>query len=126
MSDLLVNCTLCGKEMKFDRNSYGDLDCPFCFDCWGEAEIAETDDMYGPGPHAHDLSKTGSFVGSTVLLELPAPDASGWIDLAPLGGWYANWMYKPDDEGPECGVYTHKSNFARRYGNSVLPAEAPA
>ncbi len=113
MSVIMVNCTACEKDMPFDRSSYGDLNAPFCFGCWNDMQDDAIDDMYGPGPHTHDLSKTGSFIGSTVLKELPAAEASGWIDLEPLGGWYRDWMYKPDEEAPGCGVYTHKSHFQR-------------
>lgn len=46
---------------------------------------------YGVAPHKHDLSKTGSYIGSTVVL--------------PESEWPDN--FSPDFEDPSCGIYTH-------------------
>lgn len=44
---------------------------------------------YGVAPHRHDMQKTGSIIGSTVLL--------------PKEEWPSN--FRPDPEDPSCGTY---------------------
>ena len=50
---------------------------------------------FGVAPHRHDLTRTGSFVGSTVI--------------EPRERWPANFTPdEPDaEDGGGCGVYTH-------------------
>jgi hypothetical protein len=44
---------------------------------------------YGVAPHQHDMAKTGTFLGSTVL--------------EPPSKWPKN--FRPDPEGDSCGMY---------------------
>jgi len=63
------------------------MGCKFCTDPDGENCFPH----YGLRPHNHDLSKTGSFVGSTVIdWEAPLPK-----------------NFEPDPDDPACGTYTH-------------------
>ena len=55
------------------------------------------DDWYGLAPHTHDLTLTGSLIGSTVMTPLPAL-TNGGVDL----GWA--W-FVPDEDAPGMGVY---------------------
>jgi len=58
---------------------------------------------YGVAPHHHDLTKTGSFLGSTVLDPLPEPDEDGVYHLP--GGI----CFRPDPDCPRCGTYWSQS-----------------
>lgn len=63
---------LCDKCKK-DSEKYGDIYYPY----------------YGVAPHGHDLQKTGSFIGSTVVF--------------PRHEWPDNFV--EDSECPRCGIY---------------------
>lgn len=77
--------------------------CEFCTD--GNPDESEARCVYpyfGLAPHRHDMTITGSIIGSTVTL------------MEPPTGWPAN--FKPEyEEGDDrtkpipglCGVYTH-------------------
>lgn len=108
-----MNCEACQKPLSGGVDTYGDPGGPeFCFECWSDLTAQIVDDFYGVAPHVHNLARTGTFIGSTEPVALPEPNADGWIDLGAAGGWYVNWMFKQDEEGPGCGVYVHKSKFA--------------
>jgi hypothetical protein len=62
------------------------MGCKFCTDKDGNCCYP----YYGLGPHKHDLSKTGSFIGSTVFIDEPTPK-----------------NFSPDSDGSGAGVYTH-------------------
>ena len=64
-----------------------DKGCEHCLDPDGDNVYP----YYGLRPHGHDLSKTGSFIGSTVFDDGPLPD-----------------NFEPDKETDgQCGTYTH-------------------
>lgn len=63
------------------------MSCEFCSDPDGECCFP----YYGVAPHTHDLSRTGSVIGSTAIL--------------PESEWPDN--FEPDKDGSGCGVYTH-------------------
>lgn len=101
----MVLCTGCGALIML-RASYGDYSQPFCQNCWFTVTEEECDDWYGLAPHTHDLSKTGSFIGSTVFTQLPPADEAGWIDCSFMGpSWVGTW-FRPDPEDPFSGVYS--------------------
>ena len=60
--------------------------CDHCDDGQGQCLYP----YYGMAPHRHDLSKTGSFIGSTVV--------------DPKDSWPDNFV--EDEPGAGCGVYT--------------------
>lgn len=66
--------------MTQNPKSAGEKTCPRCqgIGIW-----------YGVAPHRHDMQKTGSIIGSTVLL--------------PKEEWPHN--FRPDREDPSCGTY---------------------
>lgn len=67
-----MNCTICGKALTNGLDTFGDVGSEVCWDCWldlpNEDECYE---WYGMAPHYHDMSITGSVIGSTVMLEYP-------------------------------------------------------
>jgi hypothetical protein len=64
------------------------MSCEFCKDPDDSECCFPT---YGVAPHTHDMSKTGSVIGSTVIL--------------PESEWPDN--FEPDKDVPGCGTYTH-------------------
>lgn len=86
-------------------DTFGDIGAEVCEDCW--YELPENDDnWYGMAPHSHDLTLTGSYIGSTVLSPLPEPDKNGVYAVDGLyfvpddevegaqGMWYRNYPYE--------------------------------
>jgi hypothetical protein len=71
-------------------------------------------EWYGLGPHRHDMTITGSIIGSTVHLPLPdTKDEHGWYKIEP------GLFYWPDsDVGPELGIW-------RRYPTAYEMPAAP-
>lgn len=80
-----LNCTVCGVELQNNVDTYGDVGQETCRDCWynlqDKMEELYGAKYYGLAPHHHDLTITGSFIGSTVYdpLPEPAPDGRYWI-----------------------------------------------
>ncbi len=100
-----LKCTRCGIDLHNDIDTFGDTGQEMCEDCWYEwYEEVNGVEYYGMAPHHHDLTITGSFIGSTILDPLPEPAADGryWIESAKL--WF-----QPDDEvDGAMGMWTAK------------------
>lgn len=83
-----MNCVVCGQELTGRLDTFGARDAPMCWTCHSEMASEGTQPYYGLGPHHHDLTITGSYIGSTVFDAqddpefMPDPDAPG------LGVWY--------------------------------------
>ncbi len=93
-------CSGCGKPLTGGIDTFGDPNDELCWDCYAECKAGPREPYYGVAPHHHDLSITGTFIGSTVLDGLPPAD-NGHYDLG-----YAT--FTPDPEAPGCGVYVPK------------------
>lgn len=86
-------CTACFKQLTNGLDTFGQHNMPLCWDCFSEMN-GENRSHYGLGPHEHDLSRTGSIIGSTVFTGeddrfTPDPDAPGlgiW-DMSAAKGW---------------------------------------
>ena len=97
-----LTCTVCGKELAGDTDTYGDIGAELCIDCWYDLP-ENNDSWYGMAPHYHNLNITGSIFGSTVLTPLPEPDKNGVYKVGDLyfvpdeevegamGVWYVNY-----------------------------------
>lgn len=108
-----LNCSICGIALHNALDTYGDVGSELCETCWYDMLDVELDCWYGVASHVHDLSKTGSFIGSTVLTPLPAPDEHGVYAVDGLyfvpdaeteggcGMWYENHpVEKPSKFAP--------------------------
>jgi len=96
-----IECSNCGKQLTGGLDTFGDISWPHCAECTPEPEEPRVgDSWYGLAPHHHDMSRTGSIIGSTVFDELPTEhDSDGTIIIKPgLRFW-------PDIEAPGCGTY---------------------
>jgi hypothetical protein len=101
----MIVCTACQKALAGGTDTFGDVDCPFCWECYGalngEGGIGpEGGDYYGLAPHHHDLTITGSIIGSTVLDPLPEPNANGEYIIGnqvfiPTEPGMGIWSYRP-------------------------------
>lgn len=100
-------CTSCGDPIPDERSTYGDPGYYFCWSCHWElqGQWRSSYPMYGVAPHTHDLSRTGTFIGSTVLSALPPADATGWIDCTFMGPPWVGVGFKPDPDAPGLGTY---------------------
>jgi hypothetical protein len=100
-------CELCGEKLEEDWEVYGEIGETLCVDCWYEARAEENgyEEVFGLPPHHHDLTITGSIIGSTVDDPLPeTKTASGWYDLGD------GWWFKPSDDPQDGGM-----GFTRHY-----------
>jgi hypothetical protein len=98
-------CAFCDVPVSGGRDTYGDLYYPICFDChWGMFSGGDDfQDWYGVAPHVHDLSRTGSMIGSTVLMDISAQlSANGEYDCG--GGVF----FRPDPDATGLGVYSRR------------------
>lgn len=91
-----IQCYRCQIELNNDLDTYGDVGQEMCEDCWYEwYEEQNGHEYYGMAPHYHDLSLTGSFIGSTRFLDYSDSkrDEQGryWIENMQM--WFT-----PDDE----------------------------
>ena len=92
-----ITCHMCGVELKNETDTYGDYGQELCADCWYELdEITNGVYYYGMAPHHHDLSITGSYIGSTIFEDYKSTskrDEHGryWIESRKM--WFT-----PDDE----------------------------
>lgn len=105
MSRLPVVCTACQTPLTNGLDTFGDIDQPFCWPCYGalNGESGPHSGYYGLAPHHHDLSITGSIIGSTVFDPLPARDANGDYIVG-------NMIYTPDPsvKGGGLGFWSHR------------------
>lgn len=106
MTDALA-CVACGDPIPDVRAAYGPVAEPLCQSCWFEFQEEQGEDWYGLAPHTHDLSKTGTYIGSTEFLPLPISQwEGGWIDCSFMGeSWRGTW-FRPDPDDPQMGVYS--------------------
>jgi len=89
----------CGKPLTGGIDTFGDVGENLCWDCYAQRNAEWYDTVYGLGPHHHDLSKTGSFIGSTVMEPLPEPDEDG-RHIFPDGREFI-----PDPDAPGLGTW---------------------
>jgi hypothetical protein len=98
--DEMKKCEGCGAELGHDWEIYGGIGDTLCADCWYDMIGADQpyDEVYGIAPHHHDLTRTGSIIGSTVFDELEGePDEEGWYHITEKV-WYIPDQ-SPDGEG---------------------------
>ena len=103
MSNTELICHFCGGGIARPQENWGHwCDSPTCLSCYLELSAMscheQQESWYGLAPHIHDLTLTGSFIGSTVMTPLPAL-TGGAVDL----GW--GW-FTPDEEAPGMGIYS--------------------
>jgi hypothetical protein len=67
-------CWKCEKPLSGGTDTFG-WPGDECWNCYAELKSMEGETWYGLAPHHHDLSITGSIIGSTVFDPLPEPDA---------------------------------------------------
>lgn len=100
-----LRCAICGTELKTDLDCYGDIGEDVCIDCWYDNQ--PDDVWYGQAPHHHNMTLTGSFIGSTVFEPLP-PDS----EKHPVYGYWiesAQAYFRPDEEvGGDAGLWTRR------------------
>lgn len=99
-----LNCVLCGIELTGEIDTFGLIGQEMCWDCWSSEQDYD-DSYYGMAPHHHDLSITGSYIGSTILDPLPERNENGayWIESAQM--WF-----RPDLEvDGAMGVWSKQS-----------------
>jgi hypothetical protein len=75
------------------------MGCDHCTDPNGECCYP----YYGLRPHHHDLSHTGSFIGSTVI---------DWMEPLPKN-------FEPDPDDPAMGTYTHCPHCGSPVNNPI-------
>ena len=86
-----MRCTVCGCELTGGLDTFGAHDLLMCWDCHSEIASEAAQPYYGLGPHHHDLTITGSFIGSTVFDAQDDPN------------------FTPDPDAPWLGVWHHKA-----------------
>jgi hypothetical protein len=74
-------CMLCQSPLRGELDTFGEPGQEICYDCWVDLP-EQNETWYGMAPHHHDLTLTGSFIGSTVFDAIPEPDANGVIVLS--------------------------------------------
>ena len=89
---MMATCTFCSKQIK-GHEIFGEHNQQACWNCWSGMVAEEASQIvYGLGPHHHDLSKTGSFIGRYDMGDAfftPDPDVPGlgiW-EYKALPGW---------------------------------------
>lgn len=69
-----MECQICGTPLTGGLDTFGTITEPTCAYCHtgfcDDCDDRIGDCWYGLGPHRHDLSITGSMIGSTVLEDL--------------------------------------------------------
>jgi len=90
----MVNCVVCQKVLLGGIDTFGSYDMPMCWEHFSELN-GQGGSCYGLAPHVHDLSRTGSIIGSTVftgeedsrfVADLDAPGLGVWI-WSTARGW---------------------------------------
>lgn len=87
-----MNCTLCEVPLTGGMDTYGDVGSEICYECWLAIEENDFSSWYGMAPHHHNFDLTGSWIGSTVLNELPPIGADGRYEIEP------GLFFTPDPE----------------------------
>ena len=100
------NCCFCAKPLTGGTDTFG-WPGDWCWDCYAQDNAGQLYDAgeyhswYGLAPHHHDLSITGSIIGSTVLDPLPAPNTDGEYVVG-------NATFVPDPDAPGLGIWTQR------------------
>lgn len=117
MTDL--HCVVCHKPLAGGLDTYGDVGQELCLEHWLElcrASEAVERTWYGLAPHHHDLTVTGSIIGSTVYDPLPAQKTEGGeYEIEP--GLY----FWPDPEAPRGGMWRDTRLPKRIPPMAILP-----
>lgn len=89
-----MKCICCDKELAGGLDTYGEVGQEMCWDCHSAFldDEEEINEWYGLAPHHHDMTLTGSFIGSTVFDPLPEPNANGEYEIEP------GLFFRPDPE----------------------------
>jgi len=95
-----MKCSICEKQLENDLDTFGDIAFPLCWNCYAEVN-GQSETVYGLAPHHHDLSKTGSIIGSTVFDELPEKDENGEYVID-------GDVFMPDSDAPGLGIWVLK------------------
>lgn len=101
MSRLPIVCSVCQTPLTGGLDTYGDAGSPLCWDCYAYINAGPQGEWYGLAPHHHDLSITGSILGSTVLDPLPAPNADGEYIIE-------QQVFVPDPHAKGLGIWSHR------------------
>lgn len=95
-----ITCSVCAKPLTNGLDTFGDVHNPMCWDCWAESNAGGDAGYYGLAPHHHDLSITGSLIGSTVFDPLPERDVNGDYRID-------NRIFTPDPTAPGLGFWDY-------------------
>lgn len=77
----MMNCTICGTELKNGLDTFGDVGSEVCQQCWiHPPDEGKRDTWYGLAPHTYFIDAEGRF--TEVLLDV-MPDGSGYIEIEP-------------------------------------------
>ena len=95
-----MKCSVCYRSLDSKLDTFGDLAFPLCWGCYAEMHSG-SEAIYGLGPHHHDLSKTGSLVGSTVFDGLPEKNEAGEYVID-------GNVFIPDPDTPGLGVWVYR------------------
>ena len=103
MKNTELICHFCEAAIARPQENWGQWNSPTCLQCFLELSALSDHEpqecWYGIAPHTHDLTLTGSFIGSTVMTPLTALPAltNGAVDLG--WGWFV-----PDEDAPGMGI----------------------
>jgi len=97
-----LGCFLCGTPLSGGIDTWGDVGQECCQSChWDLMGEDRGTAWFGLAPHKHDLSLTGSIVGSTVFDLLPEPPTlNGSYYIESHKAWFT-----PDKENSEMGMW---------------------
>lgn len=102
MTRLAVVCTACQNPLANATDTFGDVYSPFCWECYSALNgESGGNGYYGLAPHHHDLSITGSMIGSTIFDPLPKPNACGEYIVG-------NMAFIPDPSVPGLGFWDYR------------------
>jgi hypothetical protein len=106
-----ITCDLCDKPLTGGTDTFG-WPGNLCWNCYAECNAnggdPELGDYYGLAPHHHDLSITGSLIGSTVFDPLPERDANGEYHIA------AQQTFVPDPDVSGLGTWHYDTPLGWR------------
>lgn len=101
MSRLAIACICCEKPLQGGTDTFDGVNSPMCWECYAEWQSGPSGQWYGLAPHHHDLSITGSIIGSTVLDSLPAPNTNGEYMIG-------DCTFLPDPDAPGLGTWERR------------------
>lgn len=115
----MKTCQSCKIQMEHDWEVYGAIGDCLCVDCYHGAMEQEQGyrEWYGLAPHGHDMSRTGSIIGSTVFKPLPdTKDEHGWYELGE-----GEWFWPDSETGPEMGITRQYHDVSEKPDYPYLP-----